>query len=93
MRIGLNSPDPQRVSTETSTSSAAVRQAGKAPGEDADSFSSDTVTLSALASRALQMPEVRQERVDSLRQSIASGQYEVDAHSIAGAMLGNGATA
>jgi len=89
MRIGLNPPDPQRVSTEqTSTSSAAVRQTGKAPGEEADTFSSDTVTLSALASRALQMPEVRQEQVDSLRQSIASGQYTVDAQSIASAMLG-----
>jgi len=90
MRIGLNPPDPQRVSTEqTSTSSAAVRRAGNVPGEDADTFSSDTVTLSALANRALQMPEVRQERVASLQQSIASGQYEVDAQSIAAAMLGH----
>jgi len=88
MRIGLNLPDPQGVSTEqTSTSSAAVRQTSKVP-QDADTFSSDTVTLSALASRALQMPEVRQEQVDSLRQSIASGQYTVDPQSIASAMLG-----
>jgi negative regulator of flagellin synthesis FlgM len=93
MRIGLNPLDPQRVSTEpTSTSAAAVRQAG-VPGEDADTFSSGAVTQSALASRALQMPEVRQEKVESLRQSIASGQYEVDAQSIAAAMLGNGTAA
>jgi negative regulator of flagellin synthesis FlgM len=90
MRIGLNSPDPQRVSTEqTSTSSAALRQTGKTPGEDTDTFSSDTVTLGALVNRALQMPEVRQDKVDSLRQSIAGGQYQVDPQSIASAMLGN----
>lgn len=89
MRIELNPPDPQRVSSEQSTPSAAVRQSGKTPGEEADTFSSDTVSLSALANRALQMPEVRQEKVDSLRQSIAGGQYAVDAQSIASAMLGN----
>jgi len=94
MRIGLNSPDPQRVSTEQpSTSSAGVRQTGRAQGEDADTFSSDSLSLSTLANRALQMPEVRQEKVDSLRQSIASGQYAVDAQSIAGAMLGDGEAA
>jgi len=88
MRIELNPPDPQGVSTEQTSTSSAVRNAGQAPGEGADTFSSDTVTLSALASRALQMPEVRQEQVDSLRQSIASGQYVVDAQGIASAMLG-----
>ena len=90
MRIGLNPLDPQRVSTEqTSTSSAAVRQTGKVPGEDADTFSSDNVTLSALANRALQMPEIRQEKVASLQQSMASGQYQIDTHSIAAAILGH----
>ena len=94
MRIGLNSPDPQRVSTEqTSTSSAAARQTGRTQGEDADTFSSDSVSLSTLANRALQMPEVRQEKIDSLRQSIANGQYAVDAKSIAAAMLDDGEAA
>jgi len=87
MRIGLNPLDPQRVSTEQTASAAASRQAGKTSGEDADAFSSDTVSLSALANRALQAPEVRQEKVASLQQSIATGQYRLDAQSIAAAML------
>jgi len=88
MRIELNPPDPQGVSTEQTSTSSAVRNTGQAAGEEADTFSTDTVTLSALASRALQTPEVRQDQVESLRQSIASGQYVVDAQGVASAMLG-----
>jgi flagellar biosynthesis anti-sigma factor FlgM len=87
MRIGLNPPNPQEVSTEPASSSA-LRQTNKTQGQEADSFSSDTVSLSALANQALQMPEVRQNKVESLQQSIASGQYTVDAKGIAAAMLG-----
>ncbi|MGA8153903.1 MAG: flagellar biosynthesis anti-sigma factor FlgM [Terriglobales bacterium] len=88
MRIGLNPPDPQRVSTDQTSTSSTVHQAARAAGENADTFSSDSLTLSALASRALQMPEIRQDKVASLQQSIISGQYQVDPQSIAAAMLG-----
>jgi flagellar biosynthesis anti-sigma factor FlgM len=89
MRIGLNPPDPQGISTEkTATSPAGVRQASNASLEDTDAFSSDTVTLSTLASRAMQTPEVRQDQVASLQQSIATGQYTIDPQGIAAAILG-----
>jgi len=87
MRIGLNPPNPQEVTAEA-TPSAAVRQTSKTSSDEGDSFSSDTVSLSALANQALQMPEVRQNKVDALQQSIASGQYIVDPKGIAAAMLG-----
>ena len=87
MRIGLNPPDPQGITTEPASSSVA-RRTGTASAENTDSFSGDTLTLGTLAGRALQMPEVRQEKVDSLQQSIAAGQYRIDAGSIAAAMLG-----
>jgi len=87
MRIGLNLPDPQGITTEQASSSVA-RRTGTASAEKTDNFSGDTLTLSTLAGRALQMPEVRQEKVDSLQQSIAAGQYKIDAGSIAAAMLG-----
>ena len=88
MRIGLNSPDPQVVTTEqTSTSSSSACQTGRSAGESDDTFSSDTVTASGLANQVLQMPDVRQAKIDSLQQSIANGQYEVDAKGTAEAML------
>jgi|SRR5580658_6442758 flagellar biosynthesis anti-sigma factor FlgM len=100
MRIGLNNPDPQSVSTEQASitadqvkkpSTAAINQSQPAPISDSDNetngLSQDRVTLSALASQALGLPEVRQGAVDSLRQSINNGQYKLDPNSIADAIL------
>jgi flagellar biosynthesis anti-sigma factor FlgM len=100
MRIGLNNPDPQSVSTEQASitadqvkkpSTAAINQSQPAPVSDSDNetsgLSQDRVTLSALASQALGLPEVRQGAVDSLRQSINNGQYKLDPNSIADAIL------
>ena len=83
MRIGLNSSDLQAVSNNATPSSAGKTQPA---GEAGDSFPEDTVTIGGLAMRALQTPEVRDE-VASLQQSVANGQYELDPHAIAEAML------
>jgi flagellar biosynthesis anti-sigma factor FlgM len=40
-----------------------------------------------LASQAMNSPEIRQDKVDSLRQSVSSGSYQVDATKIAGALV------
>jgi flagellar biosynthesis anti-sigma factor FlgM len=52
----------------------------------------DSSQLSAAAqavTQTMQMPEVRQERVTSLQQQIASGNYNVDTQAVADAMLRN----
>lgn len=87
MRIGLNSPDLQGVSTETEASSAAVGKNRPASNEDGDSFPEDTVTIHSLASRALQTPEIRHDQVGSLQQNVADGTYELNPSAIAEAML------
>ncbi len=96
MRIGLNTPDPQSISAEQPPVSteqtkksavAAANQSEPAPANDKNVLSQDRVTLSALASQALGMPEVRQGQVDSLRQSINNGQYKLDPNQIADAIL------
>ena len=91
MRIGLNQPDPQSISAEQAKKSAtsATNQPEAAPPAEKPAVSQDRVTLSALASQALGMPEVRQGQVDSLRQSINKGQYQLDANEIADAILRN----
>jgi flagellar biosynthesis anti-sigma factor FlgM len=90
MRIGLNTPDPQTISTEKpSTSSSSANGAISTNQKYEDAFSGDSVTLSSLAKGALDTPEIRQDKVDSLRQRISSGQYELDPKSIADAMLAN----
>jgi flagellar biosynthesis anti-sigma factor FlgM len=91
MRIGINTPDMQSISAEQakkSPAAATTNQSEPARVADETSFSQDKVTLSALATQALGQPEVRQGLVDSLRQGISSGQYQVDPNQIADAILG-----
>lgn len=54
---------------------------------DRTTFRSDSVSLGALVSQAMRSPEIRQDRVDQLKQSISIGQYKLDPHAIAAAMI------
>lgn len=90
MRIDLNGLTADQITT-TKQSSTPVGRAGTAPStqpaEDQASLSLDTVGISALAAKAMQMPEIRQDKVDALRQTIRQGQYQVDPTKVADAML------
>jgi len=86
MRIGLNTPDPQAASTEKtkkSTGSAPSSSTAKVQSKPVE----DKLTLSALSSKAMETPEIRQQKVDALRQSVSSGQYQPDSSESAEAML------
>ena len=89
MRIGLNQTEPQSLSAEQAakSSTAASNQPESVSASDKSAASQDRVTLSALATQALAMPEVRQAQVDDLRQSINNGQYKLDPNEIADAVL------
>ena len=89
MRIGLNPADQQPIAADQTkkSSTAVTNQSEPLPVNDEFAFSQDRVTLSALATQAMATPESRQSQVDSLRQSVSSGQYQLDPNEIADAML------
>lgn len=58
------------------------------PQDDRTTLTSDTTSRASLVSTALNSPEVRQGRVDSLRQAISNGEYQVDPSRVAAAMVG-----
>jgi flagellar biosynthesis anti-sigma factor FlgM len=58
--------------------------------QDWTSFHSDSNSVRSLTSQALSSPEVRQGTVDALRQSVNSGQYKLDAATIADAISNSG---
>jgi flagellar biosynthesis anti-sigma factor FlgM len=87
MRIDLNSSVPQRVETEKSAKSDAATNRADSTQESDGTHVQDTVRLTGLASQAMSMPEVRQDMVARLRQSVQSGQYSVDPQKVAEAML------
>jgi negative regulator of flagellin synthesis FlgM len=95
MRIDLfNSAATQASSDLSSQQVGAQAGAQSSAGtqgvsqDDRATLSSDTTSVSSLVSTALSSPEVRQGMVDSLRQVISNGQYQVDPTSIAAAMVG-----
>jgi negative regulator of flagellin synthesis FlgM len=88
MRIDSNQPLINQVATDCSakTSGKSAKSSGSASNDKA-SFSVDASSISSLEAQALAAPEVRQDRVNALREAIRSGSYDVDPGQIAGAML------
>jgi negative regulator of flagellin synthesis FlgM len=93
MRIDPFSSVASQVSSDLSSQQlsaqavASARSQGVAQ-DDRTSLSSDTASVNSLVSTALSSPEIRQGRVDNLRQAISNGEYQVDPASIAAAMVG-----
>jgi len=89
MKIDVNGPAASQLPLDLGT-----KQASKAPlassqtvTEDWTTLHSDSLSVHALTTQALNSPDVRQGRVDALSQSIAGGNYQVDPTHIAAAML------
>jgi negative regulator of flagellin synthesis FlgM len=89
MRIDLNQAASQ-IASETSPKPVDAENAAApdlASSGDRATFVSARQSLSALVSTAMSTPEVRQDRVDSLKQAISDGTYELDPKQIASSMI------
>src|ERR1700745_1374413 len=70
-----NSPNAVRAETRASVSNVL--------GEDSARLSGTRVQVQALVAQALQFPEVRQEKVNALRQSVLGGTYQPSSSQVA----------
>lgn len=83
---GLGPPDEKK--TERATTARVPDQAtSEAASPDKTRFSFDQARVRALESQVLAQPEVRQERVDLLRQAMGKGEYAVNEGQIADAII------
>ena len=87
MRIDSNFPLQRGTETEKSNKSSSAGKFRSSQVDDKSALGEDSVSLSSLASKALESPEVRQDKVDNLRQAIANGTYSVDPKQTADAMI------
>jgi flagellar biosynthesis anti-sigma factor FlgM len=91
MRIDLNSPpQPSHDSNRSRTSSASndgPSASHRLAGEDQAQLSGIHARGQALAAQISQLPEVRQEWVEALRQAIQNGQYQTSPEKVAGALF------
>jgi flagellar biosynthesis anti-sigma factor FlgM len=87
MRIDLNTV-LQGSATQKSEKSNQLDGKAK-PSINPDGGPEDTVSLSSLVEQVMKAPETRQDKIDSLRQAVQNGQYSLDPHQIAEAILKN----
>jgi flagellar biosynthesis anti-sigma factor FlgM len=91
MRIDpFNSTAASQVSSEPGSTQAAqssTARSGHADPADRTTLTADSASVGSLASLALNSPAVRQDKVESLRLSVNSGQYEIDPAKIASAII------
>ncbi len=88
MRIDLNSPAVQNSQTERTARTKGERSRPSESATTDSGSSQDRVTLSSLAAKVLETPEIRREKVDTLRRAVQDGSYSLDSAAIADAMLG-----
>ncbi len=89
MRIDLFNSAASQIANEQSSqvSIQNAAKSGQSGVEDTATLTSDSVSIGSLVNTALKSPEVRQDKVDSLRLSVTSGQYELDPNKIAASMI------
>jgi flagellar biosynthesis anti-sigma factor FlgM len=94
MRIDVNHepqtlPETSRSSAQ-STSAAAAASASASRvlgGEDQTDLSGAHAQVLALVAQASQLPEIREERVQALRQAVERGGYSTSPEAVAGALV------
>jgi flagellar biosynthesis anti-sigma factor FlgM len=90
MRIDLNRSSASELSSELSSQQASAQgaaTAAQAGTEDRATFTSDSVSVKSLVTAALSSPALRQCTVDSLKQAVSSGTYELNPSKIAASMV------
>jgi flagellar biosynthesis anti-sigma factor FlgM len=93
MRIDLNHESQALPETSRSTAQGTAAAAASAStsqalgGEDQAELSGAPAQVQALVAQAAQLPEVREERVQALRQAVERGNYTIDPEAVAGALF------
>lgn len=92
MRIDSNQtpqplPESGRSSNQSPASADFHGAASNGLGEDSAQLSGTHAQVQALVAQALQFPEVRQGKVDALRQAVESGSYQPSSKQVADSMF------
>ena len=92
MKVDLTGPTGSTIDNINSTQRPAVEHAAASQvennaAEDAATISVVSARVNSLVAQANSAPEVREHKVEALRQAIAGGQYSVDPTQIAESMI------
>lgn len=82
--VTANPLQPERGTRQPGTTTTVATQSTVG---DRTTFSSSSATIQNLVTQTLATPDVRQDKVQALRQAVSSGTYQVDTQKLASAML------
>lgn len=89
MRVDLSNTQASQMASESSSQQVnqGTNSAPVGGDEDRTTLTSDSGAVSSLVSAAMNTPEMREDKIASLQQAIASGQYNLDPEKIAASMI------
>jgi flagellar biosynthesis anti-sigma factor FlgM len=88
MRVDINPLYAGQVTGGKATGKAgSVSRTSQDEAEDTSTLSADAVAVQNLQEQVLQMPEIRQDTVDSLREQVRQGSYQVESDKVADAII------
>jgi negative regulator of flagellin synthesis FlgM len=92
MKVDLSNGISNQSPVELNNRPATTSQSAAAPVETQDrtTLSTSSSAVSSLVSQAMASPQVRQDKVDALKQQVASGNYNIDPSKIAKGILSEG---
>ncbi|HTV16402.1 MAG TPA: flagellar biosynthesis anti-sigma factor FlgM [Acidobacteriaceae bacterium] len=88
MRIDLTNSAAGQIASEVSAKAAGAQGASAADShEDRTTLTSGAGSVESLVSQAMSSPEVRADKVASLKEAIGNGSYQLDPAGIAASMI------
>jgi flagellar biosynthesis anti-sigma factor FlgM len=90
MRIDLFNSAATELSSEQASQKVTAENAAKSgfsQAEDRATLTSDSASVGSLVSTALNSSEVRQDKVDRLKEAVNSGQYDLNPGKIAASII------
>ncbi len=89
MKIEVNSPTVNLQPVDKGAKKVSTASVTDAQGatQDRTTLRTDTLSLQSLTSQALNSPEIRQDRVSALSQSVKNGDYKIDSTKTAEAII------
>lgn len=88
MRIDLsNAAASQIASDQRAKAAEAQASSGADASEDRATLTSGAASVESLVGKAMSSPEMREDKIASLRQAVSSGNYQLDPAGIAASMI------
>ncbi len=86
-RAGQAGNGPTGAADNAASTAVSGNTSSSAPGIDQTRFSFDQARVQSLQTQVLAQPEIREAKVQSLRQAIDNGEYSVPASHVADALV------